>query len=335
MRLRYFFILLFIIVLAFDGCSNKSFGMLDHDVEIHINRFDTALFQWIDTDDPSILDEIIKEYPLMIEMLGKVLFNDIDPDSSTFYDKLINHYSEPTLKSLYKDVINFYSACSSEIEQAEKELSYGFTQLKKNFSTMRIPAVYLHVSGLQLNIIIADSLISCSVDKYMGADYPLYKRFFYDHQCKSMTPERMAKDCLNAWIKSEFSFKGKDNVLLERMIYEGKIIYTLIQSGYNYTYKDVTSTTGKEYDWFRKFESALWTTIIERKHLYTPDIATTLKYFQPSASTFISEDAPGNPGCFIGYRIVEQYMKKTRSTFEELMNNNDAQDILQKSKYKP
>ena len=64
------------------------------------------------------------------------------------------------------------------------------------------------------------------------------------------------------------------------------------------------SFTKDEYEWCRNYEQTLWTTIIERKHLYTPDIVATSKYFQAVPATFISDEAPGDIGYFIGYRIV-------------------------------
>ncbi|MDR0572967.1 MAG: DUF2268 domain-containing putative Zn-dependent protease [Tannerella sp.] len=326
---------LFTAVFTFCGCGRKSLGLMDDSNNIHINRFDSALFRWIDSDDAIILKELKEEYPQMLEILGKALFQTSNSDTSVFFDYLINYYSEPTLKSLYRDAITFYSADSSAIKPVEKEFSYGFIQLKKLFPSMPVPAIYMHVSGLRQNMIVADSLLSCSIDKYMGSDYPLYEDFFYDFQRKSMTPERIVKDGLGAWIKSEYPYPGKENVLLDRMIYEGKIIYILTLTGYDCSYQNIMSLTDSEYKWCLNYESELWKTLIERKHLYTPDIVTTSKYFQPSPSVFISEDAPGNIGYFTGYRIVERYMKQTKSTCEELIKNNDAQDILQKSKYKP
>jgi uncharacterized protein YjaZ len=145
----------------------------------------------------------------------------------------------------------------------------------------------------------------------------------------------MAKDCLRAWLTSEYPYRGKDNVLLERMIYEGKIIYVLTQLGKDFDYRNILSLTADEYRWCLEHEAALWTAMIERKHLYTPDITVTSKYFRPSPATFISEEAPGDIGCFTGYRIVEKYMKRTGSSCEELLNNNDAQKILTESGYKP
>jgi hypothetical protein len=309
--------------------------MIDDFEVLHINRFDSVLLQWIDSDNPVILAQIKTQYPQMLEVLGKALFKTNPTDSSVFLENLINYFSEPTLHSLYKDAVNLYSTGSPGTINITEELSYGFMRMKTLFPMLQIPDIYMHVSGLQQNIIVADNLLSCSIDKYMGYDYPLYEDFFYNYQRKSMIPERVAKDCLHVWLKSEYLYTGKDNVLLERMIYEGKIIYLLTQIGKNYTFQNIMSLTDDEYKWCRKYESTLWTTIIERKHLYTPDIATTSRYFQPAPATFISTEAPGDLGYFIGHQIVKKYMKQTKSTCKELMMNNDAQDILQKSKYKP
>lgn len=318
--------------LIFCGCNRKSSAMID---AIHINRFDSALLQWIDSDDPAILAQIKRTYPRMPDVLGKALFQKMSPDSAVFFDHLINYYSEPTLHSLYKDAVGRYAAGSPEMTRTEEELSYGFTRMRTLFPSMQTPAVYMHVSGLQQNVIVADSLLSCSIDKYMGADYPLYEDFFYAWQRKNMIPERVAKDCLNVWLKSEYPYQGKDNVLLDRMIYEGKIIYVLEQLGKDYNYRNIMSLTEEEYNWCLEHEAALWTTMIERKHLYTPDIVTTSKYFLSSPSTFISEKAPGDLGHFTGYRIIQKYMTRTKSSCADLMKNNNAQEILRESGYSP
>jgi hypothetical protein len=309
--------------------------MIDAADALNINRFDMALLQWIDSDDSVIRAQIKDTYPKMLNILGKTLFNGNYTDSSVFFDDLINYYSEPTLHALYENTVEYFSDNSPEMAVITDELAYGFRQMRQLFPYMQIPVVYTHVSGLRQNVIVADSLLSCSMDKYLGYDYPLYKDFFYAWQLKSMIPGRVAKDCLKAWLKSEYPYQGKDNVLLERMIYEGKIIHILTQLGKDFDYRNIMSLTDDEYKWCLEYEAALWTAMIERKHLYTPDIATTSKYFRSSPATFISGEAPGDLGYFIGYRIVEKYMKRTKSSCEELMRNNDAQDILNKSEYRP
>jgi hypothetical protein len=214
-------------------------------------------------------------------------------------------------------------------------LGVAFERMKSLLPDIQIPAIYFHVSGLQQNFIVADSLISCSIDKYLGADFPLYQDYFYDYQLRNMTSSRMVNDYLTVWLKSENPFQGRDNVLLDRMIYEGKILYVMAAIFENIAYKDMMNLPDKEYDWLNNNESALWTTIIQRKHLYTPDIVTTEKYFLLSPATFLADDAPGNIGSFLGYRIVQSYMRNTKSDIPELMKNADYQDILTRSKYKP
>jgi hypothetical protein len=309
--------------------------MTDDLAGISINRFDSALYVWIESDDSINLLKLKTSYPEMMTLMGKALFKDIDTCSPDYYEKLINYFSEPTLKALYGDAITFYSSDSVRTKNISQELGLAFLKLQSLLPQTQMPAIYFHVSGLQQNFIVADSLISCSIDRYLGTDYPLYQDYFYDYQLKNMISERIVNDYLMVWIKSENPFRGKDNVLLDRMIYEGKALYAIATITENAAYKDVMNLTGQEFDWLKDNESALWTTIIERKHLYTPDIVTTDKYFLPSPATFLSDEAPGNTGSFIGFRIIQSFMNKTKSDFQELMKNNDSQDILTKSKYKP
>ncbi|MDR1814847.1 MAG: gliding motility protein GldB [Tannerella sp.] len=320
--------------ILFYGCSRQSHGMVDAKDLIVINRFDSALYLWIDTDSACYLNKVIDTNSQLLGLLGKTLFSDPPEDSAAFCDRLINYYSEPTLKSLYKDELSFYSSDSERFKQFKEELSFGFAEMKRQLPSIQIPAVSLHVSGFQQNIIVADSLLSCSADRYLGSDYPLYQDFFYPFQRKAMTADRIAKDCLSAWLRSEYPFKGDDKVLLDRMLYEGKIIYALIQTGYNYTFQNILTVSDDEYKWFLEYEPALWTTINERKHLDTPDLITTSRYFLPQPATFIAADAPGNPGSFIGYRIICDYMKRTGSSLEKLMYMTDYQTIIKKAKYK-
>ena len=147
MKFRHIESFIIIIVLTFSGCSGKSFGMVGDSELMHINRFDSALFQWIDSDDSAILAELKNKYPQMLDVFGKSLFTAEYTDAAIFFDYIINYYSEPTLKSLYKDAMSFYSDDSQATKDVIKELSYGFIQLKQLFPSMQIPAIYMHVSG--------------------------------------------------------------------------------------------------------------------------------------------------------------------------------------------
>ena len=57
----------------------------------------------------------------------------------------------------------------------------------------------------------------------MGEEFPLYQQFFYGYQRIKMQRARCVVDYLAGWMMSEFPFTGNENVLLDRMIYQGKI----------------------------------------------------------------------------------------------------------------
>ena len=132
-----------------------------------------------------------------------------------------------------------------------------------------------------------------------------------------------------------YPFEGKENVLLDRMIYEGKIKYLIHQAFPELKPEVLMGYTETSYNWCKENESNLWKAIIERKHLYTPDLMTTNKYFDNVPSIFLASDAPRNLGSWLGWQIIDKYMRETNSTPEALMQNNDSQAILTDSKYKP
>lgn len=298
---------------------------------MHINRFDKELFQLIDSNDSTLQRQLLKEYPQMIEIIGKGILNMKSPDMPGFFDKLVNFYSEPTLKSLYGSAIQKYD----QVNEIEQSLGNAFGWLHSQFPGRQIPALYMHISGFNQNILVGDSLLSLSIDKYMGADYPLYQDFFYDYQCRKMQPSHIVPDYLAGWLMAEYPFEGKENVLLDRMIYEGKIKYLVQMALPEITPAELIGYTEESWGWCKENESVLWKGTIELKHLYTPDKLTTSKYFEEAPSHILVNNAPGNIGTWMGWQIVNQYMEETHATPEALMNNTNAQEILTASKYKP
>lgn len=313
-----------------NGCGMLSGKETSYE-PIHIRRFDKDLYQLILVDNPERQQVLACAYPQMFRVLGLSLFNDPETQSDEFFDRLVNYYSEPNLNKLYRDALAGYET----VEHIEHDLGRAFGYLREHFPERQIPVVYMHVSGLYQNVLVDDSLLSISIDKYLGADYPLYNDYFDTYRRRGMTPDYIVPDYLTAWLMSEYPFSGNDNVLLDRMIYEGKIKYVAHQAFSQVIPEVWMKYTSEEYRWCTENESRLWKQIIERKQLYTPDRVTTSKYFLERPSSFISDGAPGNLGTWIGWRIVTRYMERTNVSVAELMHHNDAQDILTKSKYKP
>lgn len=311
--------------------QNTPNGPITSAAPIPIIRFDKELFRLIETNDTTLQASLIQQYPQMLDVLGKGILNIKTYQAPNYFDKLVNYYSEPTLKGLYQDAIRQYDSLGAE----EQALGNGFAWLKTNFPTMQIPAIYMHISGLNQNVLVSDGLLSLSADKYMGKEYPLYQDFFYDYQREKMQASHIVPDYLAGWLMSEFPFTGNENVLLDRMIYEGKIKYLIHQALPALKPEELMGYSEAIYNWCTENEANLWKAIISRKHLYTPDHLVTTKYFEDMPSTFLSSDAPGSLGIWLGWQIVNKYVEETNATPEALMRNMNSQDILTASKYKP
>ena len=86
--------------------------------------------------------------------------------------------------------------------------------------------------------------------------------------------------------------------------------------------------------WYIDNEAKLWQVVANGMNIPNPLVMQS--FFDESPATFLSPNAPaGLPGVWFGWRIVDKYMKETKESAESLMQNNNAQDILSKSKYKP
>ncbi len=323
--------LVIISVFIFISCKSQANNPYSSADPIHINRFDKALFKLIETKDSTIERQLLAEYPTMMEVIGKGILNMQSTDMPGFGERLMQYYSEPTLKELYQNALTAYDS----VGDIEQQLGSGFAYLKDNLPSLPVPTVYMHVSGFGQNILVAENLLSISIDKYLGKDYPLYENFFYEYQREKMQRSHIVPDYLTGWLMSEYIFPGKENVLLDRMIYEGKLKYIVSAAVPEMEPYELMGYTQEQYEWCKKNEGDIWKMIIENKHLYTPDHLTTNKYFEEMQNVGLTADAPGNIGTWIGWQIINKFMKETNATPEALMQQTNAQEILTASKYKP
>jgi hypothetical protein len=330
MNLKSIFILALLCCTGCCGQGKAAFAQAEQPIEI--NRFDKALLLLIESEgDPEIRSRLLRDYPEMTDVTGKGILNMPSPETPGFFDRLLTYYSEPSLKRLYREAVARYDS----VADIEQSLGSAFARLHACLPAMPLPRVYMHVSGLGQNVLVADNLLSVSIDKYMGADYSLYRDFFPAYRREKMQPARIVPDYLTGWLLSEYPFAGNEQVLLERMVYEGKIKYLVSQALPDLPPHVLMGCTEEAYAWCEKNEAEIWKTVVERGHLYTPDLMTTLKYIEDTPATFLSEDAPGNIGVRTGLQIVRKYMQETGATPEKLMQETDAQEILTQSRYKP
>ena len=262
-----------IFVFLFAGCKQEG-GAINYVYEgdtIHINRFDSALMDYLTKEaearssDTSLFDR----YPDFMELyITHIVPIEKKAARQETMEELISFFSDSTLFHLYKDVENRFSDTSP----IEKELSVACSFFAANLPALKTPQVYFHVSGLNQNVVAGENILSLSIDKYLGEEYPLYKEIFYDYQRKTMLPERAAFDLCMGYLLSEFPYKGNDEVLLNKMLYWGKIRYILSKAFPGKDKPFIMGYTPEELLWCEQNEAGIWKQIVG-KNIFTRTIA--------------------------------------------------------------
>jgi hypothetical protein len=180
--------------------------------------------------------------------------------------------------------------------------------------------------------------MSISLDKYLGVGYKYYQMLRTPAYIeRNMHPAKIPSDVMLAYAMTEFEYKPLTDHLLSQMLYYGKIHLFLdammpeepdsLKWGY----------TQKQLDWCIKNEQKMWLVLVDEKALFSSSYKEINRYINPGPFTpAFPKYSPGGVGQWIGYRIVESYLKKNpQVTLQTLMDENDYQKILNLSKYKP
>ena len=318
-----------ILLLFFFDCSGSQ-AKQDEDPEFSIIRFDNQIYQYLTQNEPN--DGLLQNERDFLDEYGEKVIGVGRSDSVGFYERLQAFFSEPTLMGLYQDE----QAQFTDISEINNELSQAMEKLFEAFPDLKKPRIYMHFSGLNQNVIVTDEILSLSADKYLGTDYPLYQRFFYDYQRQQMSPDRIVPDYLLGFLMANFPFEGREDVLLDRMLYEGKLRYILSCFLPNRNAWEWVGYNEAQYTWSVENQSKIWKKILENRHLYTPDFIITSQYLNEAPYTApLTPESPCRIGIWLGFRIISAYMKLHPDvSLPELIEKTDYQELLKLSKFK-
>ena len=201
-------------------------------------------------------------------------------------------------------------------------------------------------SGFQgAQITLGDGYIGVGLDLFLGANAKFYTAQaiteVYPHYIsRRFTPDYIVPKIVEVMAREDmFPDSDSSKTLLSNMIYNGKILYFL-----DMILPDVADTTkigytGAQLKWCQQFQSKIWAYFLDENLLYESDFLKIQKFFTPGPFTSglgeKNESAP-KLGVWTGWQIVKEYMDKHPDvTLQQLMTDNDAQKILNGSKYKP
>ncbi|NDW11091.1 hypothetical protein [Dysgonomonas sp. 520] len=324
-----------LIIYGFISCSQKSkndsIETVNSEGTVKIERFDKALFNYLETPTANGESELKTDFKNFLPAFGYITIGEANADSSIFFPKLKQYYANDMLLHIYKDALSRFE----DISKYETELSNANELIKKNFDGKQLPMLGIHISGFKSNTIAVEDYISISSDKYLGQDYPAYSQFFEDFQRIQMRPEMITRDILRAWIISEMKPDSKKKDLLEFSVNEGKILYTLSFLLPEWEKTDLLGYTEDQWKWCDDNEKNIWKVIIKNNYLFSTENLLISKFMAEAPHTApISPESPGRIGAWLGFKIVDLYVKKSNVSIKDLLAT-DATSILKSSKYNP
>ncbi len=325
------------------SCKDKSRFFINTQqtsTPISIERFDKDIYSLQSGNYTNKIDSLYHTYGSFVDIytqhiLEIGLFRNTGESivTTNATDEIRKMLQDSMVKVLYQDCFKEYRT-TKDVEQT---LNTAFGYFQHYFPNKQLPRVLFHFSGFHQSIVFTDSVVSASVEHYLGPDYPIYQQVAYQYEIPTMNRKQLPIDIVHAWIKRYYEIETPHERLLDQLIYEGKIRYLLSIFFPEYTEYEIMGYSKEQYEWSVKNEKNIWAYIIENKRLFSNNWREIAGFINPGPFTSgLSQESPGRIGIWIGFRIVQQYAENNKDvTLEKLMEDNNSQRILELSGYRP
>lgn len=304
-------------------------------VQVDIVRFDKALLG-VRTD--SVMQDVSRLYtdydefmPLFVEgVLG------LDPNDTAYLcEQLVQFLADTTAGFAQTNIRT--EETFADISRLQEKLDIGFSRMHYLYPQVDIPVVYLFVSGFNASVFYYDDMVGVGLDMYLGSDYPYYNQVVYEYQKQTMRPECIAADVMSIFVAQHTPYTSRYNRLIDNMIYRGKqmwLLQQLLPMEPNY---EIIGYSKAQWEWCEQYERAIWNKMMDKRDLFKTESSILTSYMNDGPFTAeISQDSPGRLGTWMGWRIVDSYMRHNPDvTIQQLMTEGDAQSVLENSYYKP
>ena len=335
-KFKFLTFIFFLLILA--SCTHDRLDIDTGNIivpDFTINRLEQDLFKMDTSDIKGATEKLQQKYGKFYSgYISSIINNGGLRDSSYAYrmKQFIND----------KDMRETYYACQLAFpatDDIKKELTEVFKHYTYYFPERKLPAVITMMSGFNSPSVMFDSTLAIGLEMYLGSNHKFYQMLAMPrYKSMFMNKENLVPDATRNWMISEFPYNMNKNDFLSEITYIGKIMYltdALLPLAVNDTTK--IQYTKPQMDYCKQNEFNVWSYFAAQQLLYTTDQAEIMKYTSdgPFTSALSKESAP-RIGYWIGWQIVRQYMDKNPDiTLQQLMEENDAQKILMKAKYKP
>jgi hypothetical protein len=180
---------------------------------ILIERYDRMEALYLTTGDFAALQQMKTQYPTQTRWLIEDVLRLGKVDDADINIRFLKFFQDTSLQALIADVNREYG----NMDDVATQLTESFERLQSLIPGIEVPSVYTQIASLDQSIVVGDSFLGISLDKYLGADYPLYLKFGYsERQRASMTRQFIVPDCLGFYLLSRYPIPA-DSMMYRHM----------------------------------------------------------------------------------------------------------------------
>lgn len=210
----------------------------------------------------------------------------------------------PAVDSVFTDTATVGRALGCVLTRAKEQ---GIALSHRRFASV--------VYGRTESVLFVDSVMLVALNHYLGADYPGYSHW-PEYMRAVKNPETLPCDLAEALVATDYPYTADDGdaTLLSKMLYYGVLAHVRQQLG-NSTAAVALGYSAEQMAWLDDNEEAIWTSIVADKLLYDTSTSVADRMLLPSPTVnIVRPNSPGRVGRYIGYKLVERYLKKHPET---------------------
>jgi hypothetical protein len=296
-------------------------------VTIQIERLEGALFE---TESPAEVGAFLDDYRSFAD-----IFLDARqyPSDTILANRISILLENPSLDTLYNESVAAYS--DADLDEIKRDLEMAVGKLKSLYPNTKTPRMQTAVTGLYKDLFISDSLIIVGLDFFIGKGATFTPKDIPAYVLSRYNKEHLASIVVKFFSGQQVA-NGRSETLLSEMIDFGKTYYLASRLLPCTPDSILLGYTPKNMELIYQNEPVIWANLLENEVLYETSHVIKRKFIGERPNVYeIDEECPGRIGAWVGWRIVEQYMKQNDVTIKELLADSDNDKIFRLSGYKP
>ena len=256
------------------------------------------------------------------------------PDDSVFINELYHRFTNPHLDTLLLETKKVFG----DLLDLRSEFRQAFANMQYYYPDFSPPKIITVITGLEGDLYVSDSLVIIGLDYFLGSKAK-YKPNMYEYMLRRYQKNFIVPSVMLLYgIDGRFNkISMEDKTVLADMIAYGKAYYFAKQMMPCVADSVFIAYTREEISGSRKNEGLIWYRFVEDQILYETSHQVKQKYIDERPKTIeVGEKCPGRIGTWVGWQIVNAYMKRyPDTTLPQLMALPSADKIFKDSRYKP